>query len=182
MFKLPENQLTGRDYRAEVVGIDYDAVLREATKAHIRHNGRTVHDCALSLRVDEAWLQRWLDGEEVATLDLLSGFCANTGMTPSDIFSYSAGYASQGGDVTPFRDLLVKRLANSWSEEDLMHSLMIANMIMQVPVAREGINQGVKLAMKIAEQFGYDTSKVRAGLERVKDRTYQTGIGAGPSA
>ena len=182
MFKLPENTLEGRDYRAETMGIDYDDALRQAVQNHVNNNGRTVHDIALSLRVDEAWLQRWLDGEEAGTVDLLSALCANTDMTPTDIFSYSHSYAGEGGDVTPFKELLVKRLANSWTEADLMHSLMIANMMMHVPVAREGINQGVKLAMKIAEQFGYDTSKVKAGLERIKDHTYQTGIGAGPSA
>ncbi len=180
MFKLGENDLEGRDYRSEQIGIDYDEVLREAVNFHIENNNRTVHDVALSLRVEEAWLQRWLDGEEEGTLSLLSALCANVGMTPSDVFSYSPSYASGASDVTPFKDLLVKRLAHAFSEADLLHSIMMANMVMEVPAAAEGMMQGMKLTMRIAEQFGYDTSKVKAGLERVKGFQRQTGNGAGP--
>ena len=180
MLKLAENDKEGRDYRSEQAGIDYDDVLREAVSFHIENNNRTVHDVALSLRLEEAWLQRWLVGEEEGTLYLLSALCANVGMTPSDVFSYSPSYASEASDVTEFKDLLVKRLAHAWSESDLLYSITVANMLMEVPVAEEGITQGVKLAMKIAEQFGYDTRQVRRGLERVKGFQRQTGNGAGP--
>lgn len=179
MFTLEENDLEGRDYRSEANGIDYDEALREGVRGHIDAHSRSVRDVALSLRVDENWLQRWLDGDEKGPIDVLSAMCANSDMTPGDILSYSPTYAQEGGEVTPFKDLLMKRLVQSWTEDDIRQALMVANMVMAVPSAREGIVQGVKLAMRIAETFGYDTTKVGRQLSRVKDFTYQTGIGAG---
>ena len=178
MFTRSENKLQGRDFRSEISGIDYDDVLRDAVQNHITHNSRTVEDIAHSLRVEADWLRRWLDGEEQGTMDLLSALCANTQMNPTDIFSYSAEYASTD-NVTPFKQLLVKRLANSWSEADLMLALRLANMIMTCPSSAAAVNQGVLVATRVAELQGYDTEKVLRGLEHVKNFQRNTGVGAG---
>jgi hypothetical protein len=167
VIHVPENGLKGRDFRPALVGIDYEDVLRDAVKTHIEFNSRTVEDVALSLRTDPRWLQRWLNGEEEATLQMLSTLCANVNMSASDVFSYSREY-SDAQDVSSFKDLLIKRLSAGISQDRLMLLIAVQNLIASVPSSAVAIRQGVVLATKVGKLSGYDVTAVVRGLERLR--------------
>lgn len=173
------NGKQGNDSRGEVVGLDLDECLREAVKNHIAASQRTRRDVAISLRIETADFEAWFNGETSASLEMVSTLAAVCGMDLIEILSYSETYRADAKQVADYSQMLAKRIALTWTEEQMSFSLAIASMLQHHPEALGPIKTGLQAAIRYAGKLGFDVDAVSDRLERVaaavRDRSRRRG-------